>query len=248
MNRSLRTISAKLILRHKTYPAFEKPTLVGSVLRGLIVKKIQKSLMSTDETAAKKFLNDESSLAVFSTAEKLGVLLDKHKINYAIVGGFALNIHGFKRQTTDVDLLMSKDDLQLFQEKIVFNGFAPRFRGAKKSFRDPVSNVGVDILTSGDFPGDGKQSEIAFPVPDENNTVAVDNLKVINLSTLINLKLAAYSSLKQVRMKDRTDVAGLVKNLTLDDSYSSHLHECVRKEYLTIVEEVAAEEKIDHGF
>lgn len=232
-----------LSLRHKTYPAFEKPTLVGSVLRGRIVKRIQNSLMSADETIAKKFLNDESSLAVLSTAEKLGDLLHKHKINYAIVGGFALNIHGFKRQTTDVDLLMSRDDLKLFQDKIVFNGFVPRFRDAEKSFRDPVSNVGVDILTSGDFPGDGKQTEFAFPIPDENNTFVMENLKIINLSTLINLKLAAYNSLKQTRMKDRTDVAGLVKNLSLGSSLSPRLHECVRDEYLRLIEELVAEEE-----
>ena len=70
-------------------------------------------------------MNDESSLTVLSTAEKLGDLLDRHKINSAIVGGFALSVHGLKRQTTDIDLLMSSDELKSFQDKIVFDGFVP---------------------------------------------------------------------------------------------------------------------------
>ena len=148
MRSFLRTVKGVIGLRQKTYPAFEKPTLVGSVLRERIVKNIQNSLMSTHETTAKKFLSDESSLAVLSTAEKLGHWMNKHNINYAIVGGFALNVHGFKRQTIDVDLLMSEVDLKLFHEKLVYNGFVPRFRDARKSFRDPVSNVGVDIRIS----------------------------------------------------------------------------------------------------
>ena len=41
-------------------------------------------------------------------------------------------------------------------------------------------------------------------------------------------------------------MAGLVKNLLLGSSYSSHLHEFVREEYVCIVDEVVTEEKREH--
>eukprot|EP01031_Cornospumella_fuschlensis_P039698 gene39698-48334_t len=232
-----------LLFKSKSFIGLEKPTLIGSVLREVIVKHTQRALMSSEDNCAKRFLVDESSLAVLSTAEKLSQLLKKNDIQYAIVGGFALNIHGFKRQTTDIDVLMSKAGLQKFKEKLVHNGFSPRFRGAEISYRDPVSNVSIDILLTGNYPGDGKPSALAFPEVSENNVMDFDGIKVIDLKTLISLKLASYKSLPQSRMKDRTDVSGLVKYLTLDESFAERLHESVRDEYLKIVLEVVEEEK-----
>ena len=215
---------------------------MGSVLRSKILFNTRKALSYGDENASKRFFDDESDLAVFSTAEKLAEKLAQHKINYAFVGGFALNIHGFKRQTTDVDVLMNMEDLRKFQADIVYNGFTPRFRDAKKSFRDPVSNVGIVIIVSGEFPGDGQPKDIQFPVPDNNNIMDIGGMKIINLPTLINLKLSSFKSLPQRRMKDRTDVAGLVKNLSLGVTFADKLHNSVREEFLAVVEEVIAEE------
>jgi hypothetical protein len=52
--------------------AFEKPALIGSVLRGSIVRSINKALLSTGDNAVMRYLSDEGSLAVLSTAVKLG--------------------------------------------------------------------------------------------------------------------------------------------------------------------------------
>lgn len=230
-------------IRFKSFPAFEKPTLLGSVLRPRLVLNAQMALSSSGDNPTKRFLGDESSLAVLSTAEKLAKKLDQNEINYALVGGFALNVHGFKRQTTDVDVLMSASDLEKFKSKIVHNGFAPRFRDAKKSFRDPVSNVGVDVIVAGEYPGSGAPSAMAYPEPSDQNVMVIGGLRVISLDTLVNLKLASYKSLPQNRMKDRTDVYGLVKNLSMGESFADRLDASVRDEYLKVVAEVVEEEK-----
>lgn len=243
LRRVVRRCYGGLLIKNKTYIGFEKPTLIGSVIRPRIVQRTQQALMSSGDNCAKRFLVDESSLAVLSTADKLSQLLKKHDIKYAIIGGFALNIHGFKRQTTDIDVLMSKVDLKKFKDKLVHNGFAPRFRGAETSYRDPISNVGIDILLTGNYPGDGKPSALPFPEVSEDNVMNFDGINVIDLKTLISLKLASFKSLPQSRMKDRTDVSGLVKYLTLDESLCERLHESVRDEYLKVVSEVAAEER-----
>ncbi|KAG4067739.1 hypothetical protein HA402_005511 [Bradysia odoriphaga] len=230
----------KASVRGKCYPAFERPTLSGSVLRSIIIENIHKAYSSTDDNIEKRLLQDEPTFAIISTARKLAKQLDMNGIDYAIVGGFALNVHGFKRQTLDVDVLLTKENLNKFNAKVLYNGFAPRFRGARRSFRDPVSNVGVDVIVAGEFPGDGKEKSISFPDPSTTN-VNIDGVKVINLHTLIDLKLASYMSMPQQRMKDRTDVSGLVKILSMDESYAVNLHKDVVDEFLRIVEEVKSE-------
>lgn len=228
----------KTSIREKTYPSLERPTLSGSVLKSIIIENIHKAYMSNDDNVEKRLLQDDATFALLSTARKLGELLDKHGIDYAIIGAFALNVHGFKRQTIDVDLLLTKEGLNEFNAKIVYNGFVPRFRDARKSFRDPVSNVGVDVITTGEFPG--KEKNISFPHPSTVN-VNIGGLKIINLHTLINIKLASYISMPKQRMKDRTDVSGLVKFLSMGESYAVNLHKDVVDEFVEIVEEVASE-------
>lgn len=41
--------------------------------------------------------------------------LNKYKVNYAIVGGLAVNFHGYQRFTKDIDLLVSLKEAELKQ-------------------------------------------------------------------------------------------------------------------------------------
>lgn len=228
-------------VREKSYPSFERPTLNGSVLQSIIVEQIAKAFSTTDDNVEKRLLKYDEEIALISTARKLAEHLDKHEMEYAIIGGLALNVHGFKRQTVDVDILLTEQNLNNFHAKLKYNGFVPRFRGSRRSFRDPVSNVGVDIITAGQYPGDGKEKSISFPDP---STVSQDigGLKVVNLATLINLKLASYMSMPQQRMRDRTDVSGLVKFLSIDESFAVNLHKDVVDEFRRIVDEETSEQ------
>ena len=49
-----------------------------------------------------------------STLEKLARRLDQEGIHYAVVGGMALNLHGYVRVTRDVVVLMTRADLAAF--------------------------------------------------------------------------------------------------------------------------------------
>jgi len=46
-------------------------------------------------------------------------------------------------------------------------------------------------------------------------------------------------------MKDRTDVAGLVKYLSLGTEFAERLPESVRREYIAVVKNVAEEEEFE---
>ena len=82
--------------------------------------------------------------------------LENHGINYILIGAVALNQHGYRRFTEDIDLLLTKVGLETFQKELVGLGYRPAFEGSTKKFRTTQENVSVEIITSGEFPGDGK--------------------------------------------------------------------------------------------
>ena len=221
----------------------KRPNLHGSVVQPIIVRSIYAAaLFSTGDSVDKRFHVDELSLSLLSTVKKLAEKCKENCIDYAVIGGFAVNVHGFKRKTDNIDVLMTTENLEKFRSKLLYKGFAPKFKGSTKSFRDPESNVPIDIITSGQYPGDRKVKNISFPAPLGISSF-ICGVRVIDLAPLINLKLASYLCMKNERMVDRTDVAGLVKMLSMGDDFGERLHPDVVDEYLSIVKMVYKEEE-----
>ena len=162
--------------------------------------------------------------------------LQHHNIDYALVGGNALKVHGFKRFTTDVDVLLMKGGKEMFARYLVGRGYSPRFEKAKSKFKSTVFNIHIDLLESGDFPGDGKPKEVSFPDPREHSFELINSsgvkVKYLQLSSIIELKLASYQSLPNRRERDKLDVIELVKVASLDESFATKLHPSVEKIYL----------------
>jgi hypothetical protein len=171
---------------------------------------------------------------VHTTLERLARRLDEEKIPYAIVGGMALSIHGYTRVTEDVDVLMTAAGLQKFEERCVGRGYGRAFPDARNPFRDTESNVPIEILSSGDYPGDGKPKRVSFPDP-ESAAVEVEGLRVIALEKLIELKLASGLSAGD-RLRDLADVQDLIARLNLSRDLSERLDESVRVEYVRLWE------------
>jgi hypothetical protein len=70
--------------------------------------------------------------------------LDRNGIDYAVIGAIALNQHGYKRFTDDIDLLMTKEGLRKFQDELVGKDYVPAFSGATKVFKTAQDNVRVE--------------------------------------------------------------------------------------------------------
>src|SRR5690606_38049996 len=99
------------------------------------------------------------------TLRRLARDLDEHEIPYSVIGAVALNQHGYQRFTTDIDLLMTEDGVRKFSEELVGRGYRPAFRGAIKKFRATAENVPIEIIITGEYPGDGKPKPVVFPDP-----------------------------------------------------------------------------------
>ncbi len=171
---------------------------------------------------------------VFETMRRLAQRLEDEGIPYAVIGGMALAAHGYVRMTLDVDILLAPAGLASFREKLVDGGYIADFPGAEKSFRDAESNVKIEIITTGEYPGDGLPKPVSFPEP-KGQTVEEDGVLVINLEKLIELKLASGLSATH-RMRDLADVQDLIMALNLPLELKDSLDGSVRSEYQRIWE------------
>lgn len=180
--------------------------------------------------------------AVHTTLERLARRLEEEGIPYAIVGGMALNIHGYERMTRDVDVLMTSAGLEKFIRKCVGLGYAQAFSGARKSFRDAASQVPVEVLITGEYPGDGKPKPVSFPDP-ATASMEIENIRVVTVEKLIELKLASGLSAAH-RLRDLADVQDLIMLLKLPSEFAEKLDGSVRAEYRRLWE---AAQGVDSG-
>ncbi len=167
-----------------------------------------------------------------NTLRRLIADLEKHGIDYNLIGAIALNQHGYPRFTVDIDLLLSPEGLLLFQEKLIGAGYRPAFEGAQKKFRSTQENVPIEIIVTGEYPGDGKPKPVQFHDPSEN-FVIIEGMKTVNLETLINLKLASGLTAPG-RLKDLADVEELIKIKDLDESFAELLNPFVREKFVEL--------------
>jgi hypothetical protein len=165
------------------------------------------------------------------TAESIARRLDAANIPYAIAGALALGVHGFERVTTDVDVLLTRNGLTELKNAYLGRGYVERFPGSK-GLRDTESNVPIDILIAGDFPGDGLPKPVAFPDP-AGAVVEGERYRVLALPTLVELKLASGMTAPH-RLKDLADVLELIRALKLSEDLAADLNPYVREKYLEL--------------
>src|SRR5215218_4345780 len=134
------------------------------------------------------------------TLARLSNDLETHGIDYAVIGAAALLAYGYQRLTEDIDLLMTPAGLQKFHDELVGLGYAPAFPGAKKRLRSTVDGVSIEVMTTGEYPGDGKPKPVSMPEPVKAST-KIDGVNFVTFEKLVELKLASGMSAPD-RLKD----------------------------------------------
>jgi len=158
--------------------------------------------------------------------------LERHGIDYAVVGAVALMAHGYPRFTEDIDLLLTAEGLEAFHRELVGLGYLPAFEGARRKLRSTSDGVPVEVIVAGEYPGDGRPKPVRFPDPAR---VAVRGVHgaFLPLPTLIELKLASGMSAPH-RLKDLADVLELIRAATLPPTLAASLDASVRDKYLEL--------------
>jgi hypothetical protein len=162
---------------------------------------------------------------------KLIAALEEAGIPYAIAGAMALNEYGYRRVTTDVDVLLTAAGLAELKARWLGRGYVEKFPGSK-GLRDPENGVNIDILIAGDYPGDGKPKPVRFPDPAE---VALRGERgaFLPLPRLIELKLASGLSAPH-RLRDLADVLELVRATSAPRALADELDPSVRAKFLEL--------------
>lgn len=146
---------------------------------------------------------------IHETMRRLSKVLQEMNIPFAIAGAMAANAHGHKRTTSDVDILIRREDLQRFKAQYIGRGWVDKFEGSK-NFRDAVTNINIDTLIVGDYPGDGLPKPVSFPPPESVSELSEEGIPIISLVTLLELKMASGMTASH-RPRDFDDVIQLIR-------------------------------------
>jgi hypothetical protein len=114
-------------------------------------------------------------------------------------------------------------------------GYVPAFSGAQKTFRATETGVRIEIITSGEYPGDGLPKPVSFPDP-QTSSVDRGGIHVVTLERLVELKLASGMTAPH-RRRDLADVQDLIRTLGLQVDFAEQLDASVRTLYRQLWEE-----------
>jgi hypothetical protein len=159
---------------------------------------------------------------------KLARLLDEAHIPYAVVGAMALNEYGYRRVTVDVDILLTRESLDALRTLALGQGYVEKFPGSR-GLRDTEHNVPIDVVISGEYPGDGRPKSVRFPDP-ADAAVRGARVALVSLPVLVELKLASGMSAPH-RLRDLADVLELIRAARLPATLADELDASVREKY-----------------
>jgi len=167
-----------------------------------------------------------------TTYERLTNRLEASNISYTLVGGYALILHGVRRFTEDIDLLVTRNGLDRLHRKLIGQGYV-RVAPESRNLRDVETGVQIEFLVTGEFPGDGKAKPLAFPDPGTVIEIR-EGINVIDLKSLIELKLASGMTAKG-RLQDLADVQRLIQYHHLSPDFAQELHPYVQSKFLELL-------------
>ena len=162
--------------------------------------------------------------------------LKRHGIDYMVIGAIALLEHGYPRLTEDIDLVLTPNGLETFHRELIGLGYVPAFPGAKKRLRATEDGTIIEIMTTGEYPGDGKPKPVAIPEPNAAS-IEIDGVRVVTLEKLIELKLASGMTAPH-RLKDLADVQELIKIRHLHPEFAERLDPYVRGKFMELYETI----------
>ena len=142
--------------------------------------------------------------------------LESAGLPYAVAGGNAVALWvsrvdpGAVRNTSDVDLLVRRADLERVKVALAAAGFEYRHTAGLDLFLDGPEGRprdGIHLIFAGEMV---KPSE-ALPNPDVTDSEKSDEFRVLGLRALVGVKLTAYRDKDRTHLRDMIDV-GLIDN------------------------------------
>jgi hypothetical protein len=163
--------------------------------------------------------------AVMETARLVSRVLREHKIRGGVIGGVAVVLHGYRRTTDDVDVLVQQrlDDL-----KAPLRAEGVEFDAAEREFRH--QGVPVHLV----------DETLAKFAPKEFRDI--DGVQTVGLADLISMKLHSGTS-EMLRAQDLADVIGLIRKHNLTATFAAQIDRPMRTEFRKLVKAIQHEKE-----
>ena len=161
-------------------------------------------------------------------------VLARHGVPHLVVGGLAVQEHGYFRVTIDCDVVVPDvlDAVELLTADL--SGPFARVPNCEDTVQDKRNGVLINLLPAGRVLKAG--CKVPFPLPRE----VCDQPCFVSLEKLISLKLDSWSNSPARRLKDKADIVELIKALHLSRDLA--VDEAVRALYLETWDALASEE------
>ncbi|MBP7552203.1 MAG: hypothetical protein KA885_02160 [Spirochaetes bacterium] len=140
--------------------------------------------------------------------------MNNQKVDYGLIGGFALGLYGVDRSTSDLDFMINFKDIDKIKEILLENGFELLFFSDNVlQFVSPIKDFGeIDIIVA--------KREVSINMLKSaieknilGNSVSV---KILLPEDIIGLKLQAIKNDSSRESIDRSDIKYLLENILLD--------------------------------
>ena len=178
---------------------------------------------------------DKQSL--WATATRVHEALAARSIPHALLGGVAVCLHGYQRNTVDIDLLVRGEDSEAIRACMQSSGLTGD--AVPKEFKSETDPL-VQCLVAGERAGPG--SEVRLPDPGDSAAVTeVEGLPVLSLARLIEAKIACGEGNVRRTYKDLADVVELIAANQLGGEFARHLHKSLRRRYRRLVKHARGE-------
>ena len=135
----------------------------------------------------------------------------KLEVDYAIAGAMAMFLHGFRRFTEDVDVLVTREGLKKIHDSLEGRGYVKPF-AASKNLRDAQTGVKIDFLISGQYPAKASRDRCRFQSPPKRRLKRMVSA-LCRCRASMELKFASGQAAH--RLKDLGDVQQLIQHLKL---------------------------------
>ncbi len=180
---------------------------------------------------AQKVYTMLGNASLWGVAARCNELLSGSGIAYSVCGGVAVCLHGYQRNTTDLDLVIRAADSDTVRQLLTNAGFT--WHTEQAEFRT-ADGIAVQFLIAGQKAGKGSEVTIAEPIGDLN-VEQIEGLSVVRLSRLIEMKIACGMSNLRRTHKDFADVVELISIRNLDGSFARFLHSSLRTTFRELV-------------
>jgi hypothetical protein len=171
--------------------------------------------------------------SVWTTLRRIAEFLTDENIAYVVLGGLAAFHHGYRCYTEAIEIIIGRDSLPQIESDL--RGFERRGLSCHR-FVDHETGVSVRFHLAGEIAGHCEGETILIPEPRQVGERG-DGIYFVDLPTLINLNLAAWSD-GQGAIRGLANVQEFIKVLYLPQSLGEELHLAVRDKYLEVCKSI----------